>query len=117
MTSDRSTPFAAKEDPLLRLLRAWRLPLPNPALAERIVASAVAWPQEHPYRPPYRLRSSRSFGWWAPRLASLAAGVAIGIIVGFSEPLADDMASGLYSSLFDQPGTTLLALDTSELVP
>ena len=90
-------------------------------MGERIVAHAMTWPQELPYRPPYRLRRPLpTMGWILPRVASLAAGIAIGVLVGLSEPVADEMASGLYSSLFDQldqPSATLVALDTNELAP
>jgi hypothetical protein len=112
---------AAGRDPLLRILNAWRLPEPDPGLRERLVAQAMTWPQELPFRPPYRIRrSAPSFGWLLPRVASLAAGVAIGILVGLSAPVADEMASGVYSSLFDQtdqPSGTLVALDSSEYAP
>ena len=108
-----------EEDALIRVLRSWRLAGPTLGLGERVAAHAMTWPQELRDRPSYRIRPRWSFGWLFPRLASLAAGVAIGVLVGLASPDADELASGVYSSLFDQQGTVLTALDTetSELTP
>ncbi len=120
MTSENAKGASAGQDSLLRLLQAWRLPEPDPTLAERFVVRAMSWPQERPYRPPYRLRREMSVAWLLPRVASLAAGIAIGILVGLSDSSTNEVASSLYSSLFDQSdqtSSTLVALDTSELTP
>jgi hypothetical protein len=119
MTSNGSKAAEAAEEALIKVLRTWRAADPAPGLSERIVAQAMTLPQELPYRPAYRISRKPSLGWLLPRLASLAAGVSIGVLVGLSEPIADEMASGLYSSLFDQPGTMQMALDSdsNELSP
>ena len=68
------------------------LPPPNPALADRIVAHAIAQDQVRPRLPRRVMPDAPIAGWtqrlglgW-PQLAALAAAAVLGLVVGWSDP-------------------------------